>query len=288
VAKDPIEQEMKDIPLELRQLRLDKSRAEKAVRDAFALKIRYLEEAGEVNKELAKAKEKLAAIRKEYAALSGEIKTELAKIREKKADNENASLRIQAQIDQIEAREQDCIKAQAKTKEDDERNKAKAQSLTEREVKLSIREDSLTKDEHAFAEKTGCIDEVQADREKVLDRREQELDGKFERVKSAVAELDKRMEAQSIKDAEITKRENDVRLREGILAKGEFDNEIDRKALSTQQDNIDRRNGILDERENALDNREKEIHLRELRFKKLIKDKNMEKELADLEKSLKP
>jgi chromosome segregation ATPase len=186
---------------------------------------------------------------------------------------------------------------------------AKQAKLEQAKKDLSVEKDILKQDQQVFdAEKNKFYSKTKHEHERELNtialKKEQELDilkKETAKVKQASAELDIKVKTAEavqensqlkIQETERVKQETEALKQQYQTAKDSVDKHLSelkqaRAEADIQKKECESAKESFQRQIQALDTREKEIKIKELRVRKLIKDNQLDKELKQLEESLK-
>jgi hypothetical protein len=274
---DNIEKEIKAIPLDLRNLRAKKAEVEKEIKGLFNQKIALLEEIAELKNEVLILKTPVDDLKKETEEAKAEFAKVKAEIAAEKSGIEKSRLSLVAQMDQTKAGMVDVDKARHELKRAVELLKVNSLKAREAELELKKGQESLSYDIVDFDKRVVAFDKKEEDSlQKSFEYSfgcRKELERKVEEAKQLNLDLSSKLKVLDVKN-----QRND-----------ELTRELKTKIQSTED--LSLQYGSMIEKLNRdsadLEKREIEVKIRELRVTKLIKDKEVKKELETLEKSTK-
>jgi len=281
-----IDQELKQIPIELRDLRLKRAALEKEIKDLFSKKLEELKELEIIGNDKKRKGEllKAASIDYEKALLElDEKRREGLKIEE---EHRREGFRLQSFRDQLQAQKEEQEKTSLAQMETADFLKNKKAFWLQKDTELKAREERIITDEINLRDKYEKLN-LEAERKfKEACLKSQESSEFYEQVTGLKTKQD--VEAEEVrKQANLNEEETKkLDLKRKSLEK--LDLELSKKAieLKDREDRFNRKQEALAVDFINLETRTKDLRVRELRFEKLLKDKGLKDELEALEKSI--
>ncbi len=282
-------EELKAIPLELMKLREKKSNAEAEVKNLFNDKIKLLEDIGNIQKQkvecqkaLKGEQEKLSQAKEESKEANAEIKANKAEAQKILDDAVDKQIKIDNGFKEIEESKVDLDNREATLKEERRRHEVQVKLLIDAREKLGL-------DQNDFIRNLARLDQnVAAHKEQVeaLFKKQDEVSENAAKVQELKIELENKNGLAKKQNELLSHKEQalDAEKEKNVSLQKQLETKIDE--LNSQINEFDSKNKALIRRIDDLNNQERVTKIRELRVAKLIKDHDLQKELNDLEQSL--
>lgn len=288
MAKD-FEKEMKDIPIEVRNLRNKKLEAQKELSQVFNSKMKLLEEINSLKKEKAKEQREHEPL----VAKNNEVRKSIKEVERKDIARRDALRKDMASIENTRKQQEETAKEQAveglsiqkrelnlKNKKVDGAVKEKAIESKKRKYEILCNDTEKEKGEY-----TKLSEGVKVKLAGITDK-ENEAIGNLDKSKEIKQEYENKLEALK-QDRVASDRDKSIfKLNEKKL-------DDDRARLKIQQDTLKKDQEALDKRGKSIDagyvelgKQEDAFEVKRLRVEKIIREKGIAKELKELQDTL--
>lgn len=285
-----IEKELKDIPFELRTLRLEKANQETENRGLFNKKITLIESIAALEKEQNIEKEK-------HRRLVARNVTEAAKAKKREEGYAMTEAGLGSRDKLLKSKEESYAERVISLEKDRATFERSEASSKKRQVDFKKEKEAFSQEKAQHQKNLDAFEAGKKDastRASNIEKREEAIT-KNESV--TIANLDKAKSLKGIaeegdkelkeKERAFAEKERKFESEKAELAKEKEALDLDKENLKKEQTKIEAGNRSLDRAYDVLEQQRKEDRVKRLRVEKLIREKDITKELKALEKSLK-
>ena len=282
--------EYEKIDIELRKLRNQKFDNEKEVRELFGEKISILDQIGNYKKDIPKLAEQVKELQGQILTANGKLKDtqrktdeEIAKSKGEQAINEGILAKIEKESKGLDAKKTQDLEA-------DKQRKIKEDKLVSGSAKLDQERAAFEDSKKEYAKKEREI-------EAIKQKETEALAGIEKKSVAAEETLNKAKEVKARtedKETAADKKTQELNLRASTLVIDKKSNEDEKANIEKQKKDLVGKLAEAESKSNTYDrmiadlNKKKdEFEVRRLRVEKIIKEKGVKEELAQLEKELK-